>query len=85
MPMSSETRDAPRRHSCAKWKSTWWPVSAAFTAMSAVSLSRISTDHDDIRILTQNGPERVGEARTDVGFHRYLIDARSWYSTGPRP
>jgi hypothetical protein len=34
------------------------------------------TDHHDIRILTENGTERVGEAQADVCFHRYLIDAR---------
>src|SRR5205085_1036335 len=33
------------------------------------------TDHHDVRILTKNGAEGVGEAQTDVGFDGDLIDA----------
>ena len=49
MPMSSRRVIAPAASFVCKVESTWWPVSAAFTAMSAVSLSRISP------IITMSG------------------------------
>ena len=32
-------------------------------------------DHDDVRILPQNGAQRVGERQADVLFGRHLVDA----------
>ena len=34
-------------------------------------------DHDNVRILAQNGPERVGEGESDVFLGGHLIDARN--------
>src|SRR4029077_19637604 len=33
------------------------------------------TDHDDVRVLTQNGAKRVGEGKADFFLYRDLIDA----------
>ncbi len=33
------------------------------------------TDHDDVRILAQDGTEGAGEIEADVALHRHLVDA----------
>ena len=32
-------------------------------------------NHDDVRVLPQNGAERVGERQANVFFRRHLVDA----------
>ena len=32
-------------------------------------------DHDDVRVLPQNGAQRAGEGQADVFFRRHLVDA----------
>ena len=32
-------------------------------------------DHDDVRVLAQNGAEGVGEGEADFLLHRHLVDA----------
>ena len=55
--------------------STRWPVSAALSAISIVSSSRIFPDEDDVRILAQRRAKRGGEARR-VDPDLSLADAR---------
>ena len=33
------------------------------------------TDHDDVRVLAQNGAQGIGEGEADFLFHRHLVDA----------
>ena len=33
------------------------------------------TDHDDVRVLAEDGAQGVGEGEADFFFHRHLIDA----------
>src|SRR5471032_366023 len=69
MPMSSRRAMAPGASLQCIVDKTWWPVSAASMAISAVSVSRISP------IMTQNGAQRAGECQADVFFRRHLVDA----------
>ena len=44
------------------------------------------TDHDDVRVLTQDGAQRGGEIEADVAAHRDLVDARrAGIRSGLRP
>ena len=70
-----EARDGPAASLQCMVESTWWPVSAASMAISAVSVSRISP------IMTMSGSWRkmerkgVGEGEADVLLGRQLVDA----------
>ena len=33
-------------------------------------------DHDDVRVLTQEGTQRPRKRHADVGLHLHLVDAR---------
>ncbi len=56
--------------------STRWPVSAALTAISAVSKSRISPTRIDVRVLAQEAAQRRREVQADALAHLHLVDAR---------
>ena len=54
---------------------TRWPVREACTAISAVSLSRISPTRIDVRVLTQHGSQDSAEGQFDVRLDLALNDA----------
>ena len=55
--------------------STRWPVSAACTAICAVSQVADLADHDDVRILPQDRAQHAGERQADLRLHLDLVDA----------
>ena len=56
-------------------ESTRWPVSAALTAISAVSKSRISPTRMMFGSWRRNDAQRGGEVQADVLAHLHLVDA----------
>ena len=56
---------------------TRWPVSAALTAISAVSKSRISPTRMMFGSWRRNERKRGGEIQPDRLFHLHLVDARA--------
>ena len=82
MPMSISRVEAPGASLVCRVLKTRWPVSEACTAMSAVSLSRISP------IRTTSGSWRRMARRPRANVRPVLVDTwiwlipRSWYSTG---
>ena len=56
-------------------ESTRWPVSAALTAdLRGLEVADLA-DHDDVRVLAQEGAQRRGEVEPDVLVHLHLVDA----------
>jgi len=51
-----------------------WPVSDAWTAICAVSLSRISPIRTDVRVLPQDRTQRRGEGQSGFLLHLHLYD-----------
>ena len=56
-------------------ESTRWPVSAALTAISAVSKSRISPTRMMFGSCRRKRAKRRGEVQPDVLAHLHLVDA----------
>ena len=56
-------------------ESTRWPVSAALTAISAVSKSRISPTRMMFGSWRRNDAQRGGEVQADALAHLHLVDA----------
>ena len=50
------------------------PVREACTAISAVSLSRISPTKNNVRCLPQHGPDDAGEIEPDPVLDLHLVD-----------
>ena len=57
-------------------------MSAALTAISAVSKIANLADQDDVWVLSQEGPQRRGEVQPDVLAHLHLVDPGHVNSTG---
>ena len=63
-------------------ESTRWPVSAALTAISAVSKSRISPTRMMFGSWRRNDRSAAREVQADVLAHLHLVDAARLNSTG---
>src|SRR6266704_3340671 len=70
MPISSIRAIAPGASLQCIVLRTWWPVKAASTAISAVSVSRISP------IMMMSGSWRRIEGKADFFFDGHLVDPR---------
>ena len=50
------------------------PVRDALIAMSSGLLVANLADHDDVRVLPEEGAQRAGEREADLGLHVDLVD-----------
>ena len=75
MPMSISRVNALGASFVCSVLNTRWPVSEARMAISAVSKSRISPDHDHVRVLAQNVAQTHRKRQPDFRPHGNLIDA----------
>ena len=76
MPMSSRRAMAPGASLQCMVLKTWWPVSAASTAISAVSVSRISP------IMTMSGSWRRMERRALAKVRPISFLTGTWLMPG---
>ena len=75
MPMLSRRVTVDGASLVCSVESTRWPVSAALTAISAVSKSRISPTMMMSGSWRRKGAQRGGEVEADVLVHLHLVDA----------
>ena len=83
MPMSIRRAIALGASFVCSVESTRWPVSAASTAIWAVSRVADLADHDDVRIGAHHRAQAGGERQAGLRVDLHLLDARrARYSTG---
>ena len=75
MPMLSRRVTVAGASLVCSVESTRWPVSAALTAISAVSKSRISPTMMMSGSWRRKRAQRGGEVQADVLVHLHLVDA----------
>ena len=82
MPMSMRRAMTPGASLVCSVESTRWPVSAAFTAMSAVSPSRISPTRQMSGSWRSTERSTEANVRPTCWFTATWLTPGSWYSTG---
>ena len=73
-PMSMVRVMAPAASLVWMVESTRWPVSEALMAISSRLVVADLADHDDVRVLAEEGAQRAGEGEPDLGLHVDLVD-----------